>query len=693
MDITTPGFGPYWASWSSANHDQRIPSRFTAQLETGWSVGGISVDSGGKPIEGASFRPGIEFKKRPGDHRQMRGGEQRKTDAAGKWHFDSVPVSMSEVFVEINHPRFKPVRRQLTRGEFGLEPGREPVVKVVMDHGLTVTGRVTDESGKPIVGALIRTKFLNDIREAHTGADGVYTLAGCEPRSARIVVSARGRATDMKELNIESEMQPVDFRMMPGGTVRIRALDEKGNPVPGARIFFQQWRGRFAYFEFNHISQFADKNGVWVWNEAPLDEFKADICPPDGMSLSEQPLIARPQEYVFRLPGPLVVSGKVIDAVTRKPIKEFRVVGGFRSRETEIHWTRTENYTATDGQYRIRETHGYFAHLVRIEADGYQAAVSRDIKSNEGIVSIDFELKKGMNIVAKVVTPRNLPAVGARVALGVAGSQINIKNGEFEPFSTLCAREAADETGRFDFPAQDENFQIVIIHPSGFAHIRSNPDWESIKIIHLEPWSRVEGTFRVGKKLAPNVPITLDVNRLDESGRVVGPRYSLHYETATGPDGRFVFDRVIPGKGWLGRHFTLTEDEGATEVTSSFTIAADFPAGKTAHIDLGGTGRAVVARLQPPEGSKQNVRWNFALVAVQSVPPLESGNVPRFVATVDRDGSFRIDDVPAGDYSLSVQFQRDAPGQLLDHRFKVSSQEGDLAAQPVDLGTLRLEKR
>jgi beta-lactamase regulating signal transducer with metallopeptidase domain len=690
--IRIPGFGPYWAGWSSESHAQPIPSRFTAELEAGWSVAGIIVDSAGKPIEGVTVGPGIEFKKRPGDHRQMRGGEQRKTDAAGKWHFDSVPVSMSEVFVEINHPRFKPVRRALTRSEFGIERGREPIARIALDRGLTVTGKVTDESGKPIVGALIRTKFLNDIREAHTGADGVYTLAGCEPRSARIVVSAKGRATDMKELNIESEMQPVDFRMMPGGTVRIRALDEKGNPVPGARIFFQQWRGRFAYFEFNHISQFADKNGVWVWNEAPLDEFKADICPPDGMSLSEQPLIARPQEYVFRLPGPLVVSGKVIDAVTRKPIKEFRVVPGVRSSETHMNWVPSETFSVSDGQYRIRETHGYFAHLVRIEADGYQAAVSRDIKSNEGIVSIDFELKKGMNIVAKVVTPRNLPAVGARVALGVAGSQINIHNGDFDDGSTYCTRQTADGTGGFHFPPQDKDFQLIITHPSGYAHIKSSPEWDTARIIHLEPWARVEGTFLVGQNLAANVPVVLNVAGRDSYGNDVPSIFTQHYVT-TGPGGRFVFERVIPGSGWIGRRLILTVDDGAADVTSSSMIPASFPAGKTVHIELGGTGRPVVGKLQPPAGSSGKVRWNFALVEVQPGEQEDRATRPGFTATVDRDGSFRIDDVPAGNYSLSVQFQRDDAGRLSNHRFSVPAQQGDLAAQPVDLGTLRLEKR
>src|SRR5206468_1173746 len=135
-----------------------------------------------------------------------------------------------------------PLRRPLTRAEFGLERGREAAARIVLDRGLAVTGRVTDEVGNPIAGALVRTKFLNDIREARTNSDGTYTLAGCEPRTAKIVVSAKGRATDMRELRIDPEMGPVDFRMKPGGKVRVRVVDEQGRPVPKARIFFQWWR-------------------------------------------------------------------------------------------------------------------------------------------------------------------------------------------------------------------------------------------------------------------------------------------------------------------------------------------------------------------------------------------------------------------------------------------------------------------
>ena len=93
------------------SHDEPIPSTFTAQLEAGWSVGGIIVDADGKPVEGVKVTPSIEFKKRPGDLSQLGVGTNLKTDAAGKWRFDSVPASMSEVYVGIDHPGFKPVSR------------------------------------------------------------------------------------------------------------------------------------------------------------------------------------------------------------------------------------------------------------------------------------------------------------------------------------------------------------------------------------------------------------------------------------------------------------------------------------------------------------------------------------------------------------------------------------------------------
>ncbi len=464
LQITADGYGPYLADWSSQSHDQRVPLQFTVELEAAWSVGAVLIDKEGKPIEGAKVFSGIEFKKRAGDHRQIAYGTDLKSDAEGRWRFHCVPVSKTQIFVQINHPDHMALNRSLSRADFGLERGREPTAKIVLEPGLTVSGRVTDEAGRPIAGALVRTKLNVDSRQATTGADGTYRLTGCDAQPVRIVVSSPGRALDVRDVQIKPAMGPVNFQMSPGRTVIVRVLDERGQPVPRARIFFQRWRGQYAYFAFQNVNQFTDNDGLWVWNEAPADEFTADICRPDGMELNQQPLVAREQEHVFHASPALVVSGRVVDATTKKPVTTFQVVPGVRFRpENEIQkpavaikgsrdvpaiesddpslaWNATESYTASDGAYRFRWTRGEVAHLIRIEADGYRPAVSREVKSNEGHVSIDFALERDKGMAAKVVSPRNQAAAGTGSR---SWTRVPRSSSETAKLTTVCRRVCA----------------------------------------------------------------------------------------------------------------------------------------------------------------------------------------------------------------------------------------------------------
>jgi hypothetical protein len=134
-----------------------------------------------------------------------------------------------------------------------------------------------------------------------------------------------------------------------------------------------------------------------------------------------------------------------------------------------------------------------------------------------------------------------------------------------------------------------------------------------------------------------------------------------------------------------------TVDDGGVDVASACMIAADFPSGETVHLDLGGTGRAVVGTLRPPGGFAGKVRWNFAHISVRSAEAETRPDSPYLWGAVARDGSFRLDDVPAGDYLLTVRFDRDGAGHLFDRRFKVPPASGD-GDGPVDLGALTLEK-
>jgi beta-lactamase regulating signal transducer with metallopeptidase domain/uncharacterized GH25 family protein len=733
ISIMQPGYGPYWAGWHSASHPQVIPKEFTAELDEGWSVGGVVVDAAGRPLEGVQGSPDVYYKKRPDDTEQLGVGTRIVTDSDGRWRFDYVPASMQEIHISFNHPDYGPLRKNLPRTIFEVKKGGEPTARIQLQPGLTVSGIVTDESGQPISGALVRIKFLNDIREAKTNDQGSYRLVGCEPRMARIVVSAKGRAIDMQEVRIESEMAPVNFSMKPGGHVRVRVVDEQGNGIPKARIFFQRWRGRFEYFEFDHVKEYADENGVWVWNEAPLDEFQADICRPGGMQLSSQPLIAREKEYVFRPPSALVVSGSVVDAVTKTPIETFRVIPGLRNLNPRIrmNWIPSESYEATGGTYRIRLRHDYPAHLVRVEATGYQVAISRDIMTNEGEVEFNFELQPADDIAAVIVTATGEPAANAKIALGVAGSQIAIDQGDIDDGSTYATRLDANADGFFSIPARNEAFQLVITHPSGFAHFKS-VDGPIPNRIALTPWARAVGTFRIGTRPAPNVVLSMSDGGIQSYGDDA-PRIFTHHDVTTGKGGRFVFERVFPGKGRVGRRIPLMAVDGATEVTSSQRVLTEFIAGKTTQLELGGKGRKVIGKLAPPADYSGRVLWNFALVKVEAdlerppspTPPADvrddpdrrqawwdawiatdegkrmlityeaydkrRSESPFITASVDRDGSFHIDDMLSGDYVLKVRFSKTAPGSLSGYRFSVPPMNDHPVAEPLELGTLTLE--
>ena len=738
LSIKKPGYAPYWASWPVDS----IPDKFTAMLDKGWTVGGIIVDKAGKPITGAKVSPSVNFKKRPGDTSRLGVGTKIITDDNGLWQFEYVPASKAEVHIDIDHPDYRPWRKRVARSEFEVKANASPSGKITLEEGLNITGSVTDENGKPIAGALVRTRFLNDIRKATTDEFGVYLISGCEPKLTRVVVTAKGRAPEVQEVEVAPQMKPVDFSLKPGGKIRVRVVDENGKGIPRARIFFQRWRSAwYNLFEFDNVNQYADKNGVWEWDEAPLDEFQADICRPGGMQLANQKLLARAEEYVFHPPKALIISGSVIDAKTKQPIKKFRVTPGVQrdASRSRLFWDSNDSFTVSDGKYQLRITDDDPAHFVRIEADGYEVATSRAFKPDEEGVTYDFALKPARDIAATILTADGQPAAAAEIAVGMAGSQISIRQGRLGTRQTYATVLKSDEAGHFGIPPRNEPFQLIILHPAGFAYLKSEtgpiPD-----PIQLTPWARIEGTFSIGNQPAAGVELALGLNNGINASRDEGPSIFTQNEIKTDQTGRYVFDRVFPGQTRVGRNITYMVRQGATEATSSIQIPIELKAGETKLLNLGGTGRPVIGKLKPAENHTENVVWPLAHLSAHEyfrppagMLPLEASSndprgfqawytawqksadypaekviyeryeearskrldeTPRINASVARDGTFRIDDVPPGEYVLSVNFyeRENNPGYVGDLQFTVPPVENGYSSEAIDLGTLTLKK-
>jgi beta-lactamase regulating signal transducer with metallopeptidase domain/protocatechuate 3,4-dioxygenase beta subunit len=727
LKILHPGYGPYWIEW---NNEPR-PASFTAELDPGVSVGGIIVNEAGQPVVGANVRLGVDFKKRPGDAKQLSVGDTLQTNPEGRWQFDYMPADKKTFSVEICHPEYASLVQSLSVVNYTLDKQQEPTESLVMNRGLIVTGKVVDHRGEPIAGALVRTKHLNDVRQAITNDAGGYRLTGCKPELSRIVVSATGKAVDMRIVDVDTDMQPVDFVMQPGGSVRVRVIDQDGNPVPDARIFFQSWRETlYAYFEFGHVNQYADQNGVWEWREAPLDEFKADIVHPRGMGLSSQSLKARDEEYVFQVHPPLILSGRVLDAKTKQPLPKFQVTPGVRSESNRISWADVETFTAVDGFFELRLERDYPAQLVKVHAPGYATLDSREVKSQEGRVELLFELEPSLGMQAQVLTPTGEPAAGAHIALGIPNAQISIQNGEFILGQTYAQQTIADEQGRFQFPGPTTDYQLLIVHPSGFAvskHHRTNAE-DSAATLQLTAWATAEGNYQIAGQPAAGIQLSITSGEVDSLGPG-HPRILISHSTVTDQNGRYKFSRVFPGKGWVARDIVRMVGQGATDVASSTCKSTTFVAGESTRIDFEDVGASATGRLLPDKEIDPSV-WPFVDIDIRvdrdidSPPlPLEYNELsdeaksqwlkewlatdpgktwqaafteaqslaeqhPSYRVTVDRDGRFRVEDIVGGNYVLNVQSEG---GQTSVHRlrYKFNIPESAAAArQAIDLGEI-----
>ncbi len=725
--VEAQGYAPYWSEWRSQN-THAPPAKHTIELDDGWVMGGVLVDEEGKPIANAKLQPSIQFKRRTLDQIELHIGTEVTTDDEGRWSYGSAPANKESISVTVRHPSFQPKVLAVERTRYEIRSNEQRSVKDVLSRGLAVTGRVFDDQGKPVVGAIVRGRFVNDERSAVSQEDGSYRLQGCTPGRTRIVVSAKRYATDMKLVEVSANATTCDFELQPGGRIRIRVMDEDGKPVPRARIFFQEWRGRFEYWEFDHIDQYANQKGVWEWNEAPLDEFKADICGPNGM-LSSQPLIARDDEYVFVPPSWLTISGKVRDAVTGKPIPEFRVIPGRRGPNGWEHWEREDTLQGTGGSYTIKiRPSSDERSAVRIEADGYLPKNSRDIENDEGRVTLNLTLEPAKTVELRLLTPDGQHTVDAKVAISGQQAQFRIESGELQRNNKdeLCV---TDRDGRCRLTLPGESFHILATHASGYAIVHSLPNQE-LNEIRLLKWGEVNGESRRGKTTLAGSTVQLQLLPSFEQPEVLIESSAL---VRIDQNGMFRFEKVIPG---MVRVMQLpNQDSSGLELPGQSWLSqpVEVRSGEPTKITLGGMGPSVRGKLKKYSGRtrisiaietpanplpkiaeeisrdpEKSAQWWDTWLTSEEGKAWNARNEennqllqqsPYYLATVDENGSFQIDGVAPGRYkadallmdALSSKLESSGSGvnPFLGHfMIEVPSES---KAELIDLGVVELK--
>jgi peroxiredoxin len=608
--------------------------------------------------------------------------------------------------VQVSHPEYATEYEFMHRDMARRMALQEGALIQTVSAGVPIRGVVRDEKGQPIQGAQVGLSGLDPefYPIVETSEEGLFLTERVESGSTcRLVVATEGCAPALLEVKAVYGLAPVEFRLEPGRTIRGRVVDENG-PVPGALVSVSRWRGHYSALYYEGVT---DATGGFEWTSAPPGPVEAYVDRWGFEPLREVELSPDTQPLTLKLESQNRCHGRVTDAETGYPIPEFTVLKrGIDEDGTASRWLRSHRLYFAQGRFEVPLEPMWPQFALRVEAEGYMPVISGAIKNEKQDQPLDFRMSRANSLAAKVVTPAGDPADDALVVAFPAGSSVSLRNGRLASADSAIRICRTTEAGEFVVPPEPEQYKVLALHELGFMEVLNQE--LSSGSIRLGSWGRIEGIARIGSQ--PAAGATLRLCCLE---RESGSGLEHFYETTANADGRFVFERVRPGRPGVCR--ILKTPDGHEH--HAICVAATVNAGQTAQVQLGGTGRPIIGQLRSSSPEQAQVDWRYTSGVLTAelprdpqpspAPDAETSSVSseppyHFGFSAAPDGRFRIEDVPGGTYKLSIEVYAPPENEgggwgvrtgTVSQTFTVSV-AADISSGPShDLGTLEVALR
>jgi peroxiredoxin len=500
--------------------------------------------------------------------------------------------------------------------------------------------------------------------------------------------------------------------------------------MEGVEVSLESWHGG----ETIKWQTETDAEGYFEWNEAPKDEMLFAFSKEGYRAIRFLEMTPEVDEHIIVMDAALKVTGKVVDADSNEPISEFKLIVGDRPiqrPDSRIDWDRESTRTFTGGRYEL-EFDGrdlYFSrnscYSIRVEADGRVPGISHSFTQEQERVVIDFRLEKGEGPSGVVFLPDGEPAGGARVALSTPSHGVFIDEGRLEDDKRWQSVTTAAD-GRFLFWPKTEKYLVVVAHDEGYAEV-TDEELAAEPNIVLKPWGRLEGVLRVGGRLLFHKTLHVDYYYDYQQGV---PTASMHYNGArTDANGCFAWDRVVPGQVRISYMYPL----GGVMVTRTREEMVEILPGEMTNVAIGGTGRVVTGKFvavpyepiawhkgqvsldlklpEPPypndfeemifvERRRWNDEWRRGTEEGRQYKKMEWEQARSYRAKIEPDGTFRVDDVPPGEYELRACLGSNIGGKVVwgprkpvpapDRVFVVPDIDETDSDEPLELGVIKV---
>jgi RNA polymerase sigma factor (sigma-70 family) len=708
-------FATMFANWEQNElaSGRGFPAEYTVRLETAVTAGGRIVDEQGKPIAGARVQVTMNNDLKPA-HSDGRaryqtslanGNGSSMTDAQGRWRISNVPSHPKiELGLLISHPDY--VSDEAWGGlqkSAGVTTAmlREGTATVTLKRGVILHGRVTDPAGKPIkdanviqgddpYSAWVTSKFATD-------AEGKFRLPALAPGERTLTVMAPGWAPQMRKVSLKMGLAPQDFRMEAGKPIRLRIVNAAGKPIPKASVSIISWKGSESIqsgHNPNHpkvpgtkIPGRADADGVWEWTSAPDSAVKLQVWS-QGYAEQSLEIAGGDVTRTVTLKGEHLVTGRVLDAVTGKPIPAFTVIHVLVFRKDLLHASRIHAMLGKDGVFSFVPDREDVAFRVRIEALGYRTQDGPEFRMGDEANRVqDFRLQPSQPVAGVVLDAAGKPVPKMAVLLATPTEPADLEGDGGIDGNNITFTDAA---GRFAFPDPGAPCAVVARGAAGFATAEFPAGQRDLGKLRLQAWASVRGQFSDGGKPVSGATIVLFPVRLNSQDQ---PRIDATMQAKTDAEGRFDFARVPPGPVCIRALLGPWEDEG---FRSGPGVPLDLQPGQRADLQLGSGGAVVKGKVTLTGKVPANLDCTFSInylirrtSGIAPPPPIASlgfdvrnGWRPSWLQTTEGcaylstlrhwfvklapDGAFQISGVPAGDYDLTVDIYAKPSGCLVD---------------------------
>ena len=560
--VRKEGFVPKIINWTLKQPDSNLPSEYTLNMEKVQSIGGFVKNEDGQSVENAKVVLIIRGSSMGGEEEVHNDIWERRvtTDKEGKWHFDEAPSDLHSLSVTLEHPDY--ISNERIDPRPADDDFKQQKAVLIAHNGVPVDGTVTDEKGNPIEGVDVTYgeagSETRSYPQAKTDSKGHYKFGGFSIKKSYLApiltFTSNDHAPVMVELPSLTPSKPINVVMKTGKLLRVRFIDQQGNAIKKVTLDADTWKG---HRPFKCLSFSSDTNGVVIWDHAPESPITYAV---DTDGFQYQSPIFEPKDEVqtYQLNHPTVVTGRVIDAVTKKPITDYKLIPGrgYTGTSYDLSWDRgSATHLLTDTyryifdrpvQNRLSTPPVDGFHRILIEAPGYELGVSRPIRNDEETVSIDFELKPALTIPGTVTAADGSVVKNAQIIfVSHAVNAMTITGGIYKNDGRLEILTANDR-GEYALPPEDENYPIAIIQPDAGYLTTSYNALKSAPNVRLLPWGQIHLT---SADTNPVVPTTGDVKAF------IGdqPKFDFRAgEPEKQADGTLLYRHLAKGPIWLG---------------------------------------------------------------------------------------------------------------------------------------------